>query len=177
MKYQLKQSDIDAFASRMGIAIKQKGNEIKFKQCPYCKSSKQDLWTFSLHAVTGAFCCPRASCGAKGHFVELCRDFDFPLESIAPKQYKALPRVRLLSSTPAEAYLFRRGIRKEITRAYGVTTNPSDPNQLIFPFYRKETDADGQVYTRMEFEIGMADSWDEFKSELAKRRKVSAHRL
>ena len=151
MKYQLKQSDIDAFASRMGIAIKQKGNEIKFKQCPYCKSSKQDLWTFYLHAVTGAFCCPRASCGAKGHFVELCRDFDFPLESIAPKQYKALPRVRLLSSTPAEAYLFRRGIRKEITQAYGVTTNPSDPNQLIFPFYRKETDADGQVYTRMEF--------------------------
>lgn len=151
MKYKLEQSDIYAFASRMGIAVKPKGNEIKFQRCPYCSSSRQDQWTFSINAVTGAYCCPRASCGASGHFVELARDFDFPLDSIAPKQYKELPRVRLLTSTPAEEYLFRRGIRKEVTRAYGVTTSPDDPNQLIFPFYRKAADADGQVYTRMEF--------------------------
>ena len=151
MKYQLNQSDIYAFASRIGIAVKPRGNEIKFQRCPYCDSSKQDQWTFSVNGVTGAFCCPRASCGAQGHFVELARDFDFPLESIAPRQYKELPRVRLLTSTPAEEYLFRRGIRKEVTRAYGITTNPKDQNQLIFPFYRSEKDADGQVYEKMEF--------------------------
>lgn len=151
MKYQLNQSDIYAFASRIGIAVKPRGNEIKFQRCPYCGSSKQDQWTFSINSVTGAFCCPRASCGAQGHFVELARDFDFPLESIAPRQYKELPRVRLLTSTPAEEYLFRRGIRKEVTRAYGITTNPKDQNQLIFPFYRSAKDADGQVYEKMEF--------------------------
>lgn len=151
MKYQLNQSDIYAFASRIGIAVKPRGNEIKFQRCPYCGSSKQDQWTFSINSVTGAFCCPRASCGAQGHFVELARDFDFPLESIAPRQYKELPRVRLLTSTPAEEYLFRRGIRKEVTRAYGITTNPKDQNQLIFPFYRRAKDADGQVYEKMEF--------------------------
>lgn len=151
MKYQLNQSDIYAFASRIGIAVKPRGNEIKFQRCPYCDSSKQDQWTFSVNGVTGAFCCPRASCGAQGHFVELARDFDFPLESIAPRQYKELPRVRLLTSTPAEEYLFRRGIRKEVTRAYGITTNPKDQNQLIFPFYRSTKDADGQVYEKMEF--------------------------
>lgn len=151
MKYQLNQSDIYAFASRIGIAVKPRGNEIKFQRCPYCNSSKQDQWTFSVNGVTGAFCCPRASCGAQGHFVELARDFDFPLESIAPRQYKELPRVRLLTSTPAEEYLFRRGIRKEVTRAYGITTNPKDQNQLIFPFYRSTKDADGQVYEKMEF--------------------------
>lgn len=151
MKYQLNQSDIYAFASRIGIAVKPRGNEIKFQRCPYCGSSRQDQWTFSINAVTGAYCCPRASCGAQGHFVELARDFDFPLESIAPRQYKELPRVRLLTSTPAEEYLFRRGIRKEVTQAYGITTNPKDQNQLIFPFYRSAKDADGQVYEKMEF--------------------------
>lgn len=151
MKYQLEQQDIYHFAESIGIAVKAKGNEIKFQHCPYCRSSRQDQWTFSVNSVTGAYCCPRASCGAKGHFVEMARDFDFTLDSITPKQYKELPRVRLLTSAPAEEYLFRRGIRKEITRAYGVTTNPKDQNQLIFPFYRKATDADGQAYTRMEF--------------------------
>ncbi|MGN0592017.1 MAG: DnaB-like helicase C-terminal domain-containing protein [Ruminococcus sp.] len=135
----------------MGIAVKPKGNEIKFQYCPYCKSSRSDQWTFSINAVTGAFCCPRASCGEQGHFVELARDFDYTLQSIAQSQYKELPQVRLVTSTPAEEYLFRRGIRKEVTRAYGITTNPNDPNQLIFPFYTRATDADGQIYDRMEF--------------------------
>lgn len=127
MKYILEQSDIYAFASRMGISAKPKGNEIKFQYCPYCKSSQSDQWTFSINGVTGAFCCPRASCGEQGHFVELARDFDFELQSISQSQYK------------------------EVTRAYCVTTSPKDPNQLIFPFYRKETDTDGQIYQRMEF--------------------------
>ena len=151
MKYELQQSDIYAFAARMGIATRPKGNEIKFQYCPYCKSSNHDQWTFSINSVTGLFCCPRASCGEQGHFVEMARDFDFTLESIAQSEYKELPKVKLISSTPAEEYLFRRGIRKEITRAYGITTNPKDPNQLIFPFYRKSIDADGQIYERMEF--------------------------
>ena len=151
MKYKLEQSDIYSFAARMGIATKPRGNEIKFQYCPYCRSSKSDQWTFSINSVTGAFCCPRASCGQQGHFVELARDFDFELQSITQSQYKELPRVRLKTSTPAENYLFSRGIRKEITQAYNITTSPKDANQLIFPFYSKATDSDGTTYERMEF--------------------------
>lgn len=151
MKYQLQQSDLFRFAERMQIEVKQRGNELKFRECPYCHSSRNDRYTFSINMVSGAFLCPRASCGHKGHFVELARDFDFPLESISQQAYKELPRVRLLTSTPAENYLFRRGIKKEITRAYNVTTNPNDPNQLIFPFYRKAMDGDGKIYEKMEF--------------------------
>ena len=151
MKYILKETDIHAFASALGIETRIKGNEIKFRYCPYCKSSMGDQWTFSINSVTGAFCCPRASCGEQGHFVELARDFDFELQGLTQSRYKELPQVRLKTTTPAEEYLFSRGIRKEITRAYGVTTNPKDPNQLIFPFYTRNTDADGQVYDRMEF--------------------------
>lgn len=151
MKYILQQSDIYSFASHIGVAIKPKGNEIKFQYCPYCRSSSSDQWTFSINSITGAFCCPRASCGEQGHFVEMARDFEFDLESISYSQYKELPKVRLVTSTQAEEYLFRRGIRKEVTRAYGITTNPQDSNQLIFPFYRKAVDSDGQAYERMEF--------------------------
>ena len=151
MKYILKETDIHAFASAMGIDTRIKGNEIKFRYCPYCKSSHNDQWTFSINAVTGAFCCPRASCGEQGHFVELARDFDFELSGLTQSRYKELPHIRLITSTPAEEYLFRRGIRKDVTRAYNVTTNPKDTNQLIFPFYTRNIDADGQIYDRMEF--------------------------
>lgn len=54
MKYKLEQSDIYAFAARLGIDTRAKGNEIKFQYCPYCKSSSHDQWTFSINAVAGA---------------------------------------------------------------------------------------------------------------------------
>lgn len=151
MRYQLQQTDLVAFATRQGIETRQKGNELQFRECPYCHSSKNDKWTFSINTVTGAYCCLRASCGAHGHFVELARDFDFKLDTMNTQAYKALPKVRLLTSTPAEEYLFGRGIKKEITRSYNITTSPNDPNQLIFPFYRRVTDASGNTYDNMEF--------------------------
>ena len=47
--------------------------------------------------------------------------------------------------------MFQRGIRKEITEQYNVTTSPDNPNQLIFPFYTRQSNADGTVYEKMEF--------------------------
>ena len=147
MKYTLNSADIFSFANRFGIRTREKGNEIKFETCPYCKSSSGDKWTFSINSVTGAFCCPRASCGEHGHFVELARDFDFSLEGIEQGDYTMLPKVKLISTSIAENYLFSRGIRKEITRLYNVTTDPDDDNKLIFPFYRsRPEDADGVQY-------------------------------
>lgn len=49
--------------------------------CPYCGGGKRhDRDTFSLNLRSGAFQCFRASCGKRGHFTELCRDFGFTLD-------------------------------------------------------------------------------------------------
>lgn len=151
MKYEMQREDVFSFAQAMGIETKEKGNECKLQYCPRCHSSGHgDQWTFSINLVSGAFCCPRASCGYAGHFVELCRDFDYDL-GLTAAPYRELPQVKLLTTSPAAEYLFQRGIRKEITEQYNVTTSPDNPNQLIFPFYTRQSNADGMVYEKMEF--------------------------
>ena len=151
MKYEMQREDVFSFAQAMGIATKEHGNELRFQYCPQCHSNGHgDQWTFSINLVSGAFCCPRASCGYTGHFVELCRDFDYDL-GLTAAPYRELPQVKLLTTTPAAEYLFQRGIRKEITEQYNVTTSPDNPNQLIFPFYTRQSNADGTVYEKMEF--------------------------
>ena len=151
MRYQLQQSDLLAFAERQGIETRVHGKELQFKECPYCHSSRNDQWSFSISMESGAYRCPRASCGRQGHFVELARDFDFQLRADDTGAFKSLPQVRLITSTPAEKYLSRRGIKKEVTQAYGITTTKDDPNQLIFPFYRPVTDTSGNRYNKLEF--------------------------
>lgn len=151
MRYQLQQSDLLAFAERQGIETRVHGNELQFKECPYCHSSRGDRWSFSINMESGAFRCPRASCGRQGHFVELARDFDFRLQADDTGAFKSLPQIRLITSTPAEQYLLHRGIKKEVTRAYGITTTKDDSNQLIFPFYRPVTDTSGNRYNKLEF--------------------------
>lgn len=151
MKYEMQREDVFSFAQAMGIATKEHGNELRFQYCPQCHSKGHgDQWTFSINLVSGAFCCPRASCGYTGHFVELCRDFDYDL-GLTATPYRELPQVKLLTTTPAAEYLFRRGIRKEITVQYNVTTAADNPNQLIFPFYTRHANADGTEYEKMEF--------------------------
>lgn len=151
MKYELNREDIFSFSHTIGIETRQKGNELKFKYCPRCHSTGHgDTWTFSINLITGAFCCPRASCGYSGHFVELCRDFDFDL-GITSTSFKELPQVKLLTTSPAVEYLFKRGIKKEITEKYNITTAANNPNQLIFPFYTQHKNSDGITYEKMEF--------------------------
>ena len=49
------------------------------RNVPYCDGgSSKDKDTFSINLETGAYSCFRSSCGAKGHFVEMARDFNFP---------------------------------------------------------------------------------------------------
>ena len=97
MKYEMQREDVFSFAQAMGIETKEKGNECKLQYCPRCHSSGHgDQWTFSINLVSGAFCCPRASCGYAGHFVELCRDFDYDL-GLTAAPYRELPQVKLLT--------------------------------------------------------------------------------
>lgn len=145
MKYVMNKDDLVGFADFIGAVTREKGDEIEFKNCPKCGSNRSDEWTFSVNAKTGAFCCLRGSCGYKGHFVELCRDFGYKLGMDAEKEYRQFPQPphKIEPRDSALAYLKGRGINKETAERYEVTSFADRPNILWFPFYNE--------YGKLEF--------------------------
>ena len=143
MSYQIKVDDILGFASTVNTETKQKGKEIFFKYCPYCGGGlSHDKETFSINTESGAFKCFRASCDKSGHFVQLARDFNYPIEfedNRAKKVYKALPQIKPPVREPALKFLMRREISADVGRRYGVTTANCNDNVLMFLF-RDEND-------------------------------------
>lgn len=72
--------EIYGFISHVGASARQDGREMKFTFCPFCNGgSHKDKNTFSINVDSGAYICHRASCGAKGSFVELAKYFNFPV--------------------------------------------------------------------------------------------------
>ena len=113
MSYEMKQDDVERFAASVGIEIREHGHEIQFRTCPSCRGgSHRDEWTFSVNGQSGAFKCLRSSCGYSGHFVELCRDFNFRLEMEQPRVYRKLkqPERKIEQRSEAIRYLTGRGI-------------------------------------------------------------------
>lgn len=136
MSYTLQRQDIYDLLRHVGADAKEKGEELLFTYCPRCHGGKhRDKHTFSLNMESGAFCCLRASCGYKGHFVELCRDFDFPL-TMPQKSFKVLPQPskHIQSSAAAIGYMQSRGISAEVTKRYEITTRKDNDTVLCFPF-------------------------------------------
>ena len=81
MGYTYSQEDAIRFLRERGLEYRVNGGEYAVRRCPYCGGGRsgRDEWTFALNIEKGVFRCLRASCDAHGHFVELARDFDFPL--------------------------------------------------------------------------------------------------
>ena len=138
MSYVFDKDDAVGFAHANGLEFRVCGDEMQFKFCPYCRGGdSRDEDTFSINIQSGAFNCLRASCGAHGHFVELCRDFDYPLDIGRPAIYRVLPQPsKPLTSTPeAIAYMQSRGISPEITERYEITTHKNNRDVIVFPFF------------------------------------------
>lgn len=135
MSYIFKQSDVFDFANSIGADTRQKGNELFFKLCPKCRGGGSDKDTFSVNLETGAFKCFRASCDYHGHFVELARDFNYPLDFGEPRVYRKLPQKPIEVKPSAVAYMEKRGISREITERYKITARKDNPDILVFPFY------------------------------------------
>lgn len=143
MSYELKIDDIYGFANYTGAEVKEKGRELFFRDCPYCKggSSGKDHNTFSVNLDSGAYKCFRASCGKQGHFVELCRDFGYKLDfgtstsGGGKKEYKVLPQKPIVVRDRALDFLKSRGISEATGRAYSITTQSKNQNVIVFPFY------------------------------------------
>ena len=140
MSYQYNREDVFAFAHSRGDETRQKGKELEFKYCPYCNGGgNRDEYTFSINLDSGAYCCLRASCGEHGHFVELCRDFDYPLVMEVPRIYKDVSRFgRFTPKDKALEYMASRGIGEEVTKRYQLTVRKDNPDILVFPFFDED---------------------------------------
>lgn len=136
MGYEFNENDVFSFADLNGHKTTKRGKELHFTYCPYCLGGKHnDKETFSINLKTGAFKCLRSSCNKSGHFVELARDFNFPLDFGETKQYKELPQKAISSNDAAIKYLESRCIGEETAKKYKITTQNKDANILVFPFY------------------------------------------
>lgn len=136
MRYQFKREDAFMFVDALGFDSREKGDELEFRRCPYCRGGEhRDEWTFSVNMESGAFKCLRASCDRSGHFVQLCRDFGYRLDFEPPKIYKRLEQRKPESTDAAIRYLQSRGISAETTRRFRITTQRGRDNVLVFPFY------------------------------------------
>ena len=159
--YEFNAEDVFQFANFIGAAVNQKGNELFFKLCPYCKGGGKDKDTMSVNLNNGTFKCFRASCGKQGHFVELARDFDFKLSGTEPTEYKKLPQKRIKVLSPAVEYLKSRGISECTTRRYGVTSALHDDNILIFPFYDEQNTLQFLKYRNTKYNGNGNKEWCE----------------
>ena len=133
----MNRDDVFGLANNLGATTRLHGDELQFKRCPYCEGGGHDDYTFAVNVRSGAFKCLRASCGKQGHFVEMARDFSYPLDfgDATPKQYKQLPQIKLPVRDGAIKYLMGRGISADIARRYSITVSEKDGNVMMFPFY------------------------------------------
>lgn len=136
MAYEFKARDVYDFANSIGAETHEKGGELFFKFCPRCHGGDhRDKDTFSVNLETGAFKCFRSSCGYQGHFVELCRDFNYPLDFGEKRVYRKLPQREITVRDGAVEYMASRGIGAEVCNRYFITTQTDNKNVLVFPFF------------------------------------------
>lgn len=146
--YEFNPKDAYDFANFTRNATKQKGDELHFNLCPYCRggSERKDKNTFSINLKTGQFKCLRSSCGITGNMITLSKDFDFSLghnidEYYKPKkQYKQFESFNkrkepVIPKPEAIQYLESRGISETVAKEYEITVQTDKPNVLVFPFY------------------------------------------
>lgn len=157
MPYELRRDDIFGFAQKIGAQVREKGDELFFKHCPYCNGSGKDTETFSINLDTGMYKCFRATCGRQGHFVQLARDFGYPLDFGNPikpikKRFRKLPQQMITTRDKAIEYLQSRGIGGEITERYSITTRKDNDNILVFPFYDENHQLQFIKYRKINFD-------------------------
>ena len=155
MSYTFKAQDAFDFANARVSKYKQNNNELFFEYCPYCNGgSSKDKKTFSINLVNGTYKCFRASCGKQGHFVELARDFNFPLEfeNAKAKKYRTLPQKTPTPSDSAYSFMASRGISRETVDLYKITTRKDNRKVLVFPFFDENNVLVSLKYRKTDFD-------------------------
>lgn len=164
MSYEFQKQDVFDFAATIPTEKHEKGNELFFRECPYCHGGRHhDTDTFSVNLETGLFKCFRAGCGAEGHFVELARDFNFPLDFGDEKYYRILPQKEITTKPEAIRYLEGRGISEATARKYKITVQTAHRNILVFPFIDENGVMQFVKYRKTDFnpQVDKNKEWSE----------------
>ena len=155
MGYLFRADDVYGLVSKLGADVREKGKELFFRYCPYCHGGDgRDRDTFSVNMDNGTFHCFRSGCGKSGHFVEMARDFGYPLDfgDNRRRNYRPLPQKPFPVREPAVKYMESRGISQEITQRYRITTTKDDEHILAFPFYDENNTLQFLKYRRTDFD-------------------------
>ena len=157
--YEFDPDDARRFGQEQHIKYQQRGDELQFKYCPYCRNKTDDKNTFAINLRTGQFKCLRASCGAKGNMITLAKDFGFSLGHDVDEYFNRRKRYRDLSRyprpivrPPAVEYMESRGISAAITERYGLTTQKDHDNILVFPFFDENGKMQFIKYRKTDFD-------------------------
>lgn len=153
MGYEFQESDLLGLASKLGADTRRKGDELFFKWCPYCHGDGHDKDTFSVNLTTGLYKCFRSGCDRHGHFVQLARDFGYPLDmGETPRKYRELPQRPLKVKEQAVRYLEGRGISRGVTERYHISARKDNENVLVFPFYDENHTLRFVKYRKTDFD-------------------------
>lgn len=157
MSYEFKDEDLQGLIYKLNAETKIKGSEIEFKYCPFCNGgSNRDQWTFSVNRTSGASNCLRSSCSWKGAFVELAREFNYPLDYGSQKrEYRKLPQRPVKVKNEALDYLESRGISREVGERYKITCHKDNVNIIVFPFYDEHGTLQFVKYRNAKFKKGV----------------------
>ncbi len=170
MSYEFKAEDLWGLIYKIGGKTRQHGNEIQFETCPICDGgNSHDKWTFSINSLNGTSNCLRSSCSWKGAFVQLAREFDYPLDygNTQKREYRKLPQRPVEVRKPALDYLESRGISREVGEKYKITSLKDNPNVVVFPFYDEQGTLQFIKYRNANFRKGIDKSkeWAESQTK------------
>lgn len=158
--YEFSPSDARRFADHIGIQARQRGDELIFSKCPYCRNNTNSKEKFSINLKTGQFNCFRASCGVRGNMFTLSKDFNFQISEQVDRylnrngfnnRFKKFKESHKESTDPAIEYLRNRGISEEVCRKYELTTKAEQDNVLVFPFKDQNGELRFIKYRNMDF--------------------------
>lgn len=156
--YEFDPEDARAFAKFQRIQVKEKGDELHFKKCPYCGQSTNDTYTFAISLRTGQFKCLRAGCGASGNMITLAQDFNFSLGNEIDEYYRPKREFKsfkvpekIIPKDPAIKYLASRGISEGIAKRYEITTQNKNDKILVFPFKTADNQTPFIKYRKTDF--------------------------
>lgn len=107
--YEFKREDAERFALFVGIKARQRGDELVFQYCPYCrqKTTGKDRDKFAINLLTGQYNCFRSSCNAHGNMITLAKDFKFELSKDFENYYRPKKQYRTFKK-PAEPIIRNR---------------------------------------------------------------------
>jgi KaiC/GvpD/RAD55 family RecA-like ATPase len=158
--YVFNRSDAFEFARYIGIQVKERGEELQFRECPYCRQRTTDKNTFAISLRTGQFKCLRSTCNISGNMIKLSQDFGFSLgneidEYLKPKKrYRTFkkPEKPIVPKDDAIEYLKSRGIGERVAKLYEITVQNDHPNILVFPFYDEAGELVFVKYRKTDFD-------------------------